>query len=65
MDVLIKPLALLISLAIFLVLVLVIFEGIRLARLEQKIDSIAKNSQEFIKLGLFHFKTKRKQDKEK
>jgi len=65
MDVLVKPLSLLVSSAILLVLVLVIFEGIRLARLERKIDSISKNSQEFIKLGLFHFKNKRKQDKEK
>lgn len=65
MEVLIKPMALLVSLAIFLVLALVILEGIRLARLEQKIDSISKNSQEFIKLGLFHFKTKRKQDKKR
>jgi len=59
MEILIKPIALLVSLAIFLVLVLVILEGIRLARLERKIDSIAKTSQEFVKLGLFHFKTKR------
>ncbi|MDD5454496.1 MAG: hypothetical protein PHW62_03230 [Candidatus Ratteibacteria bacterium] len=64
MDVLIKPLSLLVSVAIFLVLVLVIFEGARLARLERKIDSIAKTSQEFVKLGLFHFKTKRNKDKE-
>jgi type II secretory pathway component PulL len=64
MEVLIKPLSLLVSVAIFLVLVLVIFEGARLARLERKIDSLAKNSQEFIKLGLFHFKTKRKKENE-
>ncbi len=62
MEVLIKPLFLLVSIAIFLVLILVIFEGVRLTRLEQKIDNIAKNSQEFIKLGLFHFKTKRKKE---
>ncbi len=65
MEVLIKPLSLLVSAAIFLVLVLVIFEGVRLSRLERKIDSIAKNSKEFIKLGLFHFKTKTKKEKEK
>jgi hypothetical protein len=65
MEVLIKPLALLVSLAIFLVLVLVILEGVRLARLERKIDSISKNSQEFVKLGLFHFKNKGKQNKER
>ncbi len=60
MEVLIKPLALLISTAIFLVLILVIFEGMRLARLERKIDTIAKHSQDFIRLGLSHFKTKNK-----
>ena len=64
MDVLIKPLSLLVSAAIFLVLILIIFEGARLSRLEKKIDGIAKNSQEFVKLGLFQFKTKRKKEKE-
>ena len=59
MEVLIKPLSLLVSIAIFLVLVLVIFEGMRLARLERKIDAIAKHSKEFIRLGLSHFKTKK------
>jgi hypothetical protein len=60
MDVLIKPLAILISIAIFLVLVLVILEEIRLTRLERKIDTIAKHSKEFIRLGLSHLKTKKK-----
>lgn len=60
MEVLIKPIILLASTAIFLVLMLVIFEGVRLARLERKIDNIAKHSQEFIRLGLSHFKTKKK-----
>jgi len=60
MDVLIKPLSILVSIAVFLVLLLIIFEGMRLARLERKIDTIAKHSQEFIRLGLSHFKTKNK-----
>lgn len=60
MELLIKPLSVLVSMAIFLVFMLVIFEGMRLARLEQKTDTIVKHSQEFIRLGLSHFKTKNK-----
>ena len=60
MEILIKPLFILVSITIFLLLILVILEGIRLSRLEQKIDSIAKDSQKFLKLGLFHLKNKKK-----
>lgn len=55
----------LILIVIFLMFVLIIFERIRLSKLEKKLDSMAKESQEFMKLLLFHFETKKKHDKAK
>jgi hypothetical protein len=63
MEELIKPLAILTSSAIFLILVLLIWEGLRLARLEKKIDMIAKHSNEFIRFGLSHFKNQKNKKK--
>jgi len=51
------------SAAVFLVLVLIILLEIRLAKVDRKLDSIAKNAQEFVRLGLSHFKSSSRKKK--
>ncbi len=48
------------SVVIFLILVLILILEIRMDRISKKLDKIAKDASEFLRLGLSHFKSRKK-----
>ncbi|NOZ64784.1 MAG: hypothetical protein GXO71_07700 [Caldiserica bacterium] len=48
------------SAIVFLILVLILILEIRMNKISRKLDHIAKDASEFLRLGLSHFKTKKK-----
>ena len=48
------------SAIVFLILVLILILEVRMNRISRKLDRIAKDASEFLRLGLSHFKTKKK-----
>lgn len=51
------------AVAVFLLLLLIILMEVKLARISRKLDNIAKSAQDFVKLGLSHFKIANKKKK--
>ncbi len=48
------------SASVFLLLFLILILEVRMARISRKLDQIAKNASEFLRLGLSHYKSKKK-----
>ncbi len=53
-------LVVMVSASVFLLLLLIIILDVRMSKIMRKLDKISRDASEFLKLGLTHFKRKKK-----
>ncbi len=53
-------LVIMVSVIVFLMLILIVILDFRMSRIAKKLDKISRDASEFLRLGLSHFKGKKK-----
>ncbi len=53
-------LVIMVSVIVFLMLILIVILDFRMSRIAKKLDKISRDASEFLRLGLSHFKSKKK-----